>query len=60
MLYAYIGTDDINKLSKNKRLAMMSGSGPSVFGIFKDEENAERAAVKIKELGYEPEICLPL
>ena len=29
--------------------AMMSGSGPTVFGIFADKDKAEQAAVKIRE-----------
>ena len=29
--------------------AMMSGSGPTVFGLFEDRQSARRAAQKIKE-----------
>ena len=29
--------------------AMMSGSGPTVFGLFEDRQSAKRAAQKIKE-----------
>lgn len=32
--------------------AMMSGSGPSVFGVFKNEEDAKRAKERLVELGY--------
>ena len=31
--------------------SMMSGSGPTVFGIFKNRETAEEAAKKIEESG---------
>ena len=33
-------------------VVMMSGSGPSVFGIFKTEEEARLAKNKLIELGY--------
>lgn len=39
--------------------AMMSGSGPSVFGIFEDTERAERAARAIRARGYTPYVCRP-
>ncbi len=32
------------------RLYQMSGSGPTVFGIFDDEESAEKCAEKLKEI----------
>ncbi len=35
------------------RLAMMSGSGPSVFGIFGDEASADAAARALSALGYD-------
>lgn len=41
-------------------LSMMSGSGPSVFGIFKDEHGAKAAASAAKMLGYESELCYPV
>ncbi len=41
-------------------LSMMSGSGPSVFGIFKDEDCAKNAACAAKALGYESELCYPV
>ena len=34
-------------------IAMMSGSGPTVFGIFDDEKTMENAALKIKMLEHE-------
>ncbi|MBE6577630.1 MAG: 4-(cytidine 5'-diphospho)-2-C-methyl-D-erythritol kinase [Ruminococcaceae bacterium] len=39
--------------------AMMSGSGPSVFGIFIDEHTAVEAARLISALGVTPHICKP-
>ena len=39
--------------------AMMSGSGPSVFGIFANEQDALSACQKIKDLGVIPHICRP-
>ena len=40
--------------------AMMSGSGPSVFGIFASDEDAERAAEALCAAGYRPYICRPV
>ena len=40
--------------------AMMSGSGPSVFGIFDDPEKAETARSAISELGLEAFVCKPI
>ncbi len=40
--------------------AMMSGSGPSVFGIFTDREKALRAAEAINQQGVTPHICTPI
>lgn len=40
--------------------AMMSGSGPSVFGIFTDEKSALRAAEAIKQTGVTPHVCKPI
>lgn len=39
--------------------AMMSGSGPSVFGVFDNTESAERAAMRIKETGSFVQITHP-
>lgn len=36
--------------------ALMSGSGPTVFGIFKKEEDAEHAKEQIKEMGLAPHV----
>ncbi len=41
-------------------LSMMSGSGPSVFGIFNDEDTAKDAADALRAVGYESEICYPV
>lgn len=38
--------------------AIMSGSGPTVFGIFKEEETAERAMVRIREKNLAEEVFL--
>ena len=40
--------------------AMMSGSGPSVFGIFKNKEDAEYVEEKIKNEGYFAQVCYPV
>ena len=37
----------------------LSGSGPSVFGIFKEYENAHAAYKKLTENGYKAFICRP-
>lgn len=39
--------------------AMMSGSGPSVFGVFPDMESAERVTEKLKEMGAAAFVCHP-
>ena len=39
--------------------AMMSGSGPSVFGIFTDSASAMLACKKIETLGVTPFVCTP-
>ena len=36
-------------LSSGAATAMMSGSGPSVFGVFRDAESAERVAARLNE-----------
>lgn len=40
--------------------AMMSGSGPSVFGIFLDEGDAQKAKASLLEMGVFAEICRPV
>ena len=39
--------------------AMMSGSGPSVFGIFESETEAEKAAIAIRDKQYFACVCRP-
>ena len=40
--------------------AMMSGSGPSVFGVFDDPQKAEAARSAIAALGLEAFVCKPV
>ena len=40
--------------------AMMSGSGPSVFGVFQDRATADRACEVIKSLGAVCKVCTPI
>ena len=40
--------------------AMMSGSGPSVFGVFSSETDAERVAMAIREKQYFACVCRPV
>lgn len=48
-------------LNKHHSLrAMMSGSGPSVFGIFSNEEDAECALIELQSLGSQAYICHPI
>lgn len=49
----------LRDIMKNKGavLAMMSGSGPSVFGLFNNEEEAAAAASEIVTLGAAAHIC---
>lgn len=41
-------------------LSMMSGSGPSVFGIFTDKTKAENALKSLKKYGADAHICTPI
>lgn len=47
-------------LSFGADAAMMSGSGPSVFGIFKDETAADRAGASLRALGANCHVCKPI
>ncbi len=47
-------------LSSGALGAMMSGSGPSVFGIFENYASAEAACEKIRKIGVTPHICKPI
>ena len=40
--------------------AMMSGSGPSVFGIFKDSQCASLAVMRLEQQGYSAYSCVPV
>lgn len=41
-------------------LSMMSGSGPSVFGLFEDKSLAENALNKLKAYGADVHLCKPI
>lgn len=53
--------DDIKKtmMSNGALGSLMSGSGPSVFGVFNDEGNAEKATRMLKNKGYSSFLCVP-
>ncbi len=40
--------------------AMMSGSGPSVFGVFTEKSIAETASERMRKEGWTPYICTPV
>ncbi len=44
-------------LSSGAECAMLSGSGPSVFGVFGDTEKAEGVCEKLKFMGYDASVC---
>ena len=46
-------------IDNNALFAMMSGSGPSVFGIFDNISDAENALDQLKEYGSEVHLCRP-
>ena len=52
--------DEIKQVMKKAGAmnAMMSGSGPTVFGIFKDQETAELAQQEIQKTKIAKDICL--
>ena len=39
--------------------SMMSGSGPAVFGIFEEQQEAERIAAALQEKGFQSFVCHP-
>ncbi len=39
--------------------AMMSGSGPSVFGVFEEQNEAEGASAALQEMGFKAFVCHP-
>lgn len=50
-----------DSLEKNGALvARMSGSGPSVFGIFAGEREARTAVSALEQQGYHPYLCYPV
>ena len=56
--------DDIKRIKQlmveaGAETAMMSGSGPSVFGIFKSAENASLAVMLLEQRGYTAYSCVP-
>ncbi|MBQ7698716.1 MAG: 4-(cytidine 5'-diphospho)-2-C-methyl-D-erythritol kinase [Clostridia bacterium] len=49
-----------NVMKKHKAYnALMSGSGPSVFGVFEREEDAKNAENELRSLGCECFVCVP-
>lgn len=46
-------------LAYGAKAAMMSGSGPSVFGVFDDVSKAELAQKALAESGYFASVCTP-
>lgn len=53
---------DIKKimLEHGATAAMMSGSGPAIFGIFQDKEPAMAAAQKLRYIGVHSHVCRPI
>lgn len=53
---------EIRKLLLNNGAlgAMMSGSGPSVFGVFENENYTQEAMRALTEHGYKPYLCRPI
>lgn len=47
-------------LSGGALASLMSGSGPSVFGIFEDEEKAKQVCEKLKSDGIFAAVCKPV
>lgn len=46
--------------SNGANAAMMSGSGPTVFGFFEDDSSANKAAEELNSLGYYTSVCVPV
>lgn len=42
-----------NTISKYANAALMSGSGPSVYGLFSDKSSLEKAKIALEELGFD-------
>jgi 4-diphosphocytidyl-2-C-methyl-D-erythritol kinase len=47
-------------LENGAEAALLSGSGPSVFGIFTDKKSAEYVCQKLLMMGYEAHLCRSL
>lgn len=47
-------------LNHSALASMMSGSGPSVFGIFKNKDNAMSALRELVTMGCDAHVCTPL
>ncbi|HHT88385.1 MAG TPA: 4-(cytidine 5'-diphospho)-2-C-methyl-D-erythritol kinase [Clostridiales bacterium] len=56
--YAVIGDIKENMMDKKALTALMSGSGPTVFGIFDDQNKAENAYRYFKSSGYGKQVVL--
>ncbi|MBE6541214.1 MAG: 4-(cytidine 5'-diphospho)-2-C-methyl-D-erythritol kinase [Ruminococcaceae bacterium] len=39
--------------------SLMSGSGPTVFGLFRDEESLNKAKIDLLAKGFRPYVCVP-
>jgi len=46
-------------MQNGARAAMMSGSGPSVFGVFDDKNKAQAATKALEDSGYFACVCAP-
>lgn len=57
---AYPVISDIKKRMRDHGAlaAMMSGSGPSVFGIYEKQEDAQKAASALRDEGYARMVCV--
>ena len=58
--YSSVGEIKLILEKHGAKKAMMSGSGPSVFGIFTDREMAEKAYKELCNKGATAKICLPI
>ena len=53
---------EIKKIMReqNAKLALMSGSGPTVYGIFENKKDAESCAEKLKSITNDVFIAMPV
>lgn len=59
-VYDSVVAEDIELMKNTNALSCgLSGSGPSVFGIFKNRADAEKAAEKFKTAGKTAYVCQP-